>query len=343
MMLLRGLLVLALLGPSVGAPQGSPEPEDGGLNLETYDPNGEVDWENLDLDIYRENYDYDDLDQEIEVGTLTPLAPEATPPAYQLTPLAPEATPPAYQPLAEYEDEVTLPPKPTPPPAPVTLDFKGPGLFGPETGHGMPTCILCVCISGSVYCDDTDLEHIPPLPKDTTHFYGRFNRIRYVKDTDFINLNKLKRIDLTGNQISKVDEDSFRTLPQLQELLLADNRLQALAELPITMRHVDVSNNKLVSAGVHREGFKDMSQLEFLYLANNKLDYIPTPLPENLRVLHLQNNNVHTLHEDTFCNSHDSNYIRRPLEDIRLDGNPLDINHFAHAYACLTRLPIGGH
>ena len=33
---------------------------------------------------------------------------------------------------------------------------------------------------------------------------------------------------------------------------------------------------------------QDMSQLEFLYLSNNHLSYIPTPLPESLRALHLQ-------------------------------------------------------
>uniref|UniRef100_A0A667ZJK8 Opticin n=1 Tax=Myripristis murdjan TaxID=586833 RepID=A0A667ZJK8_9TELE len=227
--------------------------------------------------------------------------------------------------------------------APVTLDFKGPGLFGPETGLGMPTCLLCVCMGGSVYCDDTSLEQIPPLPKDTTHFYGRFNKIQHVKNTDFINLNKLKTIDLTGNQISEMDEDAFRLLPQLQELLLADNNLQALPELPNTMRHIDARNNRLLSSGVHPEGFKDMSQLEFLYLSNNKLDYIPTPLPESLRALHLQNNNIQHLHEGTFCNRHNRNYIRRNLEDIRLDGNPLDINLFAQAYICLQRLPVGGN
>lgn len=147
--------------------------------------------------------------------------------------VAPETPPPANQPTAEhYEEELTLP---TLPPAPVTLDFKGPGLFGPETGlgrskhqlglyllsqklknqkylykfvclivclfciriktppslcAGMPTCLLCVCIRGSVYCDDMGLDQIPPLPKDTTHLYGRFNKIRHVKNTDFINLSE---------------------------------------------------------------------------------------------------------------------------------------------------------
>ncbi|XP_029908051.1 opticin [Myripristis murdjan] len=317
-------LVFLSPSPSMGYPPGDPGPDDVSLDLENYDLNSETDWENLDLNIYGESYDYDDLDQEITV--------------------APEAPPLTSQPPAEsQEEEVTLLPEVRLPIAPVTLDFKGPGLFGPETGLGMPTCLLCVCMGGSVYCDDTSLEQIPPLPKDTTHFYGRFNKIQHVKNTDFINLNKLKTIDLTGNQISEMDEDAFRLLPQLQELLLADNNLQALPELPNTMRHIDARNNRLLSSGVHPEGFKDMSQLEFLYLSNNKLDYIPTPLPESLRALHLQNNNIQHLHEGTFCNRHNRNYIRRNLEDIRLDGNPLDINLFAQAYICLQRLPVGGN
>ncbi|XP_051271002.1 opticin [Dicentrarchus labrax] len=311
------VLVLVFMGscPYMAAPPG--EPDDEAFDLENYDLNNEMDWEKLDL--FGNIYEYDDLDQEFEVGTVAP----------------------ANQQTAEhYEKEGTLP---TPPLAPVTLDFKGPGIFGPETGLGMPICLLCVCIGGSVYCDDTGLDQIPVLPKDTTHFYGRFNKIRHVKNTNFINLNKLQSIDLTGNKISGMDEEVFRSLPQLQVLLLADNNLQVMPELPITMKHIDLRNNRLISHGVHSEGFKDMSQLEFLYMSNNNLDYIPTPLPLSLRVLHLQNNNIQSLHEDTFCNRHDRNFIRSNLEDIRLDGNPLNINLFAKAYVCLPRLPVGSH
>ncbi|CAL8335338.1 unnamed protein product [Merluccius merluccius] len=305
------VLVLLVFRPSVGDIEG-----------DEYDLNNAPEWENLDG--YGDSYDYDDLDQ--EVGTFVPPDQE---------PLLP-----ANEPLVTFEEEVT-PTTPFLPPAPVTLDFKGPGLFGPETGLGMPTCLLCVCLSGSVYCDDSDLKQIPPLPKDTTHFYGRFNKIRHIKNTDFINLNKLKGIDLTGNQISGMDEDVFHSLPQLEQLVLSDNNLQALPGLPVTMWHIDIRNNQLINRGVHPEGFKDMSRLEFLYLSNNHLSYIPTPLPESLKVLHLQNNNIQSLHEDTFCNTHDPNYRRHNLEDIRLDGNPIDVNLFASAYNCLLRLPVG--
>ncbi|KAG7235091.1 hypothetical protein INR49_003279 [Caranx melampygus] len=63
-----------------------------------------------------------------------------------------------------------------------------------------------------------------------------------------------------------------------------------MPELPVTMRRIDLRNNKLVSRGLHAESFK--------------------------------NNNIQSLHEDTFCDSHNRNFIRRNLEDIRLDGNP---------------------
>uniref|UniRef100_A0A8C2GNH7 Opticin n=1 Tax=Cyprinus carpio TaxID=7962 RepID=A0A8C2GNH7_CYPCA len=206
---------------------------------------------------------------------------------------------------------------------------------------GMPSCLLCVCISGSVYCDDSDLNQIPPLPKETTHFYARFNKITEIRATDFINLNQLKRIDLSGNQISKVNEDAFGSMLQLQDLILADNNIQGLPELPATLKHIDVRNNQLRSSGMHAEAFMKMKELQFLYLSNNKLDDIPVPLPESLRVLHLQNNNIQSIGQDTFCNTHDINYIRKALEDIRLDGNPVDINLYANAYVCLPRLPIG--
>ncbi|XP_077386095.1 opticin [Festucalex cinctus] len=317
-------LSLVFLDPCPGFAAPLDESDDGHFDLEDYDLNSITDWDNLESNIYGDNYDYEDLGQEIEVETV----------AADIHQLGSQPS------VNHHEEEVT--PSPLPP-SPVTLDFKGSGLFGPETGLGMPTCLLCVCIGGSVYCDDTGLKKIPPLPKDTSHFYGRFNSIRHIKNTDFINLSKLQTIDLTGNQISEMDEDVFSSLKQLHGLLLAENNLQALPELPVTLKQIDLRNNQLISQGIHSESFKDMSQLEFLYLSNNNLDYVPTPLPLSLRVLHLQGNNIQSLHEDTFCDSHDRYFIRRNLEDIRLDGNPLNMNLFPQTYVCLPRLPVGSH
>lgn len=47
------------------------------------------------------------------------------------------------------------------------------------------------------------------------------------------------------------------------------------------------------------------------------------------------------MHEDTFCDVKNLTYIRKALEDIRLDGNPINLSKTPQAYICLPRLPIG--
>uniref|UniRef100_A0A674I480 Epiphycan n=1 Tax=Terrapene triunguis TaxID=2587831 RepID=A0A674I480_9SAUR len=212
---------------------------------------------------------------------------------------------------------------------------------GSGTKISLPTCLLCTCLGTTVYCDDHELDAVPPLPKKTTYFYSRYNRIKKINKNDFANQNNLKRIDLTSNFISEIDEDAFRELPQLQELVLRDNKIRQLPELPPTLTFIDVSNNRLGRKGIKEEAFKDMVDLHHLYITDNNLDHIPLPLPESLQALHLQNNNIQEMHEDTFCKMKDVTYARRALEDIRLDGNPINLSKTPSAYMCLPRLPIG--
>ena len=58
-------LVLVFMGPdpNMAAPPGKPDDEP--FDLENYDLNNEMDWENLDVNVYGDSYDYDDLDQEV--------------------------------------------------------------------------------------------------------------------------------------------------------------------------------------------------------------------------------------------------------------------------------------
>ncbi|XP_061768155.1 epiphycan [Nerophis ophidion] len=206
---------------------------------------------------------------------------------------------------------------------------------------GMPTCLLCTCLGGSVYCDDLKLDSVPPLPKDTTHFYARYNRITKINKSDFASMNKLKRIDLTANEISSIDSRAFMGLPELEELVIRENHISQLPALSETMTLIDASHNNIDSKGIAKEAFKDMTGLLYLYLTDNKIDYIPVPLPHSLRSLHLQRNNIQSMHDDTFCNLHDFSYIRNALEDIRLDGNPINLSRTPQAYVCLPRIPIG--
>ncbi|NWW26964.1 EPYC protein, partial [Falcunculus frontatus] len=218
---------------------------------------------------------------------------------------------------------------------------QGSGVLGPQTQDGLPTCLLCTCLGTTVYCDDRELDAVPPLPKKTTYFYSRYNRIRKISRNDFANLNLLKRIDLTANFISEIHKDAFRRLPQLRELVLRDNRIRQLPELPSTLTFIDVSKNRLGRRGIPNEAFKNLDELQHLYITDNNLDHIPLPLPESLQALHLQNNNIQEMHEDTFCKMRDFTYVRRALEDIRLDGNPINLSKTPYAYMCLPRLPVG--
>ncbi|NXF90874.1 EPYC protein, partial [Eubucco bourcierii] len=218
---------------------------------------------------------------------------------------------------------------------------QGSGVLGPQTQDGLPTCLQCTCLGTTVYCDDRELNAIPPLPKRTTYFYSRYNRIRKINRNDFAHLSNLKRIDLTANFISEIHEDAFWRLPQLEELVLRDNRIRQLPELPPTLKFIDVSKNRLGRKGIRNEAFKDLHDLQHLYITDNNLDHIPLPLPERLQALHLQNNNIQEMHEDTFCKMKDLTYVRRALEDIRLDGNPINLSRTPYAYMCLPRLPVG--
>lgn len=51
----------------------------------------------------------------------------------------------------------------------------------------LPTCLLCVCLTGSVYCEevDPDMTSVPALPKETAYLYARYNKIRKITAKDF--------------------------------------------------------------------------------------------------------------------------------------------------------------
>ncbi|KAG7454622.1 hypothetical protein MATL_G00261730 [Megalops atlanticus] len=308
------------------------------VELDTYDSASyDIDLENLNLET-QDIYDYGDIltidEPQIEIGTLAPLVDSYLAPTASLEeaeellqgrPFSASATSAsATSGIPEDSGDSGI--------SGVSADIE------PDRG---PTCLLCTCLGGSVYCDDLRLESVPPLPKETTHFYARYNRIKKINKSDFAQMNKLKKIDVTGNQILAIDEDALFGLPALEELVLRENNVAQLPALPTSMVLIDASHNRLGSRGIQNEAFKDMHNLMYLYLTDNNIAHIPVPLPDSLRSLHLQNNNIQMMHEDTFCNMKDFNYIRNALEDIRLDANPINLSKTPQAYVCLPRVPIG--
>ncbi|XP_075706763.1 opticin [Rhinoderma darwinii] len=246
------------------------------INLDNYDPSLDNYGESVGLNNYEDAY-YSEPESEIEVATLAPK--------HKKTKLA-----------TNQEPKITTL-------APIATKLAEPDIFESLTKQGLPTCLVCVCLGTSVYCDDVDLTTLPPLPKETTYLYARYNKISHVQSKNFAELDKLKHVDLSSNFLDEIDDDAFHLLPTLKELILSEIQLKRLPELPSSLVRLNVQYNQLQSSGIQTKSFKDLTHLQFLYLSNNKLDYIPVPLPASLRSLHVQNNDIQILHKDTFCDS----------------------------------------
>ncbi|XP_010743857.1 osteoglycin, paralog a [Larimichthys crocea] len=209
-------------------------------------------------------------------------------------------------------------------------------------GTDLPTCLLCVCLTGSVYCEEVspDMTMVPALPKETAYLYGRFNKIKKIRTKDFADIVTLKRIDLTGNLISEIEDGAFSKLPLLEELSLAENRLVKLPMLPAKLSVFNANNNNLKTKGVKVNAFKKMTKLVNLFLADNQLEAVPY-IPESVRILHLQNNNITEVNINTFCRSNDTYYLRPILSEVRMDGNPVMLSKYPDSFTCMKVLPIG--
>uniref|UniRef100_A0A673M8G1 Mimecan n=1 Tax=Sinocyclocheilus rhinocerous TaxID=307959 RepID=A0A673M8G1_9TELE len=213
--------------------------------------------------------------------------------------------------------------------SPADTDDESPGA-GHKDDKELPTCLMCVCLTGSVYCEEVspDLKGYPVgMSKSVnTSILCCFRAT-------------LRRIDLTGNLISEIEDGAFSKLNQLEELTLAENKLVKLPTLPAKLVSLNVNHNVLKTKGVKANIFKKLTRLAYLYLGDNGLEAVP-PLPESLRVIHLHNNNITSLTDDTFCKGNNTNYIRYNMQEVRLDGNPITLAQHPNSFICLRALPI---
>lgn len=66
----------------------------------------------------------------------------------------------------------------------------------------------------------------------------------------------MKRIDLTGNLISEIEDGAFSKLILLEELSLAENQLVKLPMLPAKLTSFNANHNHLKTKGVKSNAFK---------------------------------------------------------------------------------------
>ncbi|XP_005987125.1 extracellular matrix protein 2 isoform X2 [Latimeria chalumnae] len=90
---------------------------------------------------------------------------------------------------------------------------------------------------------------------------------------------ELKSLNLAGNAITAIPAEAFNGVPNLE--------------------WIDLSKNKITSAGIDPQAFKKLKATR-LYMDANLLEQIPPELPSTLEELRINENNLSSIAEDSF-------------------------------------------
>ncbi|XP_062864239.1 slit homolog 2 protein [Trichomycterus rosablanca] len=155
---------------------------------------------------------------------------------------------------------------------------------------------FCSCSNNVVDCRGKGLTEIPTnLPETITEIRLEQNSIKIIPPGAFTPYKRLRRIDLSNNQISEMAADSFQGLRSLNSLVLYGNKV---TELPkglfdglFSLQLLLLNANKINCLRV--DAFQDLQNLNLLSLYDNKLQTIAKGTFSSLRAiqtLHLAQN-----------------------------------------------------
>ena len=152
------------------------------------------------------------------------------------------------------------------------------------------------------------------------------NLLRSISRRLFHGLYNLKRLNLSDNpELSRIDDGLFRSLFSLTEVNLSGNNikqlnLQRLFKSCHFICKLDLSRNQLDSQTFQYEKLGNLVQLESLDLSDNQLeDFEFVRDMDDLRFLMLKNNKIESIEKDGV------NILGRlrSLQELDLSGNPL--------------------
>ncbi|XP_033043159.1 slit homolog 1 protein-like [Trachypithecus francoisi] len=201
---------------------------------------------------------------------------------------------------------------------------------------------LCTCTGTTVDCHGTGLQAIPKnIPRNTERLELNGNNITRIHKNDFVGLKQLRVLQLMENQIGAVERGAFDDMKELERLRLNRNQLHMLPELLFqnnqALSRLDLSENAIQA--IPRKAFRGATDLKNLQLDKNQINCIEEGAFRALRgleVLTLNNNNITTIPVSSF------NHMPK-LRTFRLHSNHLFCDcHLAWLSQWLRQRPTIG-
>ncbi|XP_039191823.1 slit homolog 2 protein isoform X5 [Crotalus tigris] len=215
-------------------------------------------------------------------------------------------------------------------------------LLRPGAGGAQSCPPPCSCSGPSVDCHGLALRSVPRnLPRHAERLDLNGNNITRITRTDFAGLRHLRVLQLMENKITTIERGAFQDLKELERLRLNRNNLQLLSELLFLgtpkLYRLDLSENQIHA--IPRKAFRGAVDIKNLQLDFNQISCIEDGAFRALRdleVLTLNNNNITRLSVASF------NHMPK-LRTFRLHSNSLQCDcHLAWLSDWLRQRPRVG-
>ena len=194
-------------------------------------------------------------------------------------------------------------------------------LLAVTRGSSAACPVRCRCSSSVVLCDQGGFSFLPPaLDKriEVLELSGTWDSPNNIQTIDvrFSLFPKLLELSVTHSRVKVIQDKVLSYLPALEKLNLSRNQISGIDENTFhgltQLRVLDLHSNNI---GILHRDYLVLSSLQYLDLRNNKLSNLPDGIfswVHNLRTLYLSGNNL-----EEFGNILLNLYY---LEELRLDN-----------------------